>query len=585
LWSSHQPIREVTAYVAGRQWVATGRFGAAREAFLHAEGAAEKVVGSLQGASSDFSSSQVAYNVHVAELFASYQGDLQDEYTFLKKAAILAESPGGDGLLGQRLWSAIFDKAVNLERWEEACEALLRIESFESCIRLLGQKVRSSGRIDLMLQLPEQHREYFINNLHEQASLSPPVTGSDSLACYQHVYALHFASEDYLKAAATAHTMYSALNVPLQSPHSSTTTAATSAIVPKDGIQGMTGVQSCADDGKAIWPVLEQQRNALLMLISALALAPEKKILVPNAGAAVVGPYMAAHAEISDFRRWFSEAAQKAAATAFSMEDASRLLAMTEANMILSGKGEIGSPSTVARSIAAIGLLGLALQLVEFCNLDPWQCAFQPYVHLCVESTTCSEENIRTLVDAAKGPTQMHMFVHSDGHEALGTCGSAQRGLWQMLEEGLMASSKMEPGGRKLSATGARLYSLVAEEILSVQQSGKGLPGFIRRILSNNPFWVSLLRVFLKHERIDDAVELLAEKLKSCKLEEDAQTESPLQDFPICLIVQLKRHVGRKSDEMRLNQISEATKQKLEEILLQFRDSLEDAERRIGQLP
>jgi len=432
---------------------------------------------------------------------------------------------------------------------------------------------------------------------------------------------LHFASGDYLKAAATAHTMYSALNMPLESPHASTTTAVTSATVQNGGIPGITGEQLCVDDGKLpgaglaghsmlkseasrhgmhhLWPVLEQQRNALLMLISALVLVPEKKILVPpsrectssgfggNArtapGKAVAGPYMAAHAELSDFRSWFSEAAQKAMATAFSIADASRLLAMTEANMILSGKGEIGSPSTVARSIAAIGLLGLSLQVVEFCSLDPWQCAFQPFVHLCVESTTCSEENIRTLVDAARGPTQTHMFMHSDGNEALGTCGSAQRGLWQMLEEGLMAISRMEPEGRKLGATGAHLYSRVADEILSVQQSGKGLPGFIRRILSHSPFWVCLLRLFLKHERIDDAVELLSEKLKSCKLQEDARAESPLQDFPICLIVQLKRHVGRESDEIRLNQISEVTTRKLEEILLLFRESLEDAERRMEQ--
>jgi len=348
-----------------------------------------------------------------------------------------------------------------------------------------------------------------------------------------------------------------------------------------------------------LWPVLEQQRNALLMLLSALTLVPEKKILVPpphectvpgvggNAraapGKAVAGPYMAAHAELSDFRSWFSEAAQKAVATAFSIADASRLLAMTEAGMILSGKSEIGSPSTVARSVAAIGLLGLALQLVEFCKLDPWQCAFQPFVHLCIESTACTEENIRTLVDAARGPAQTHMFMHSDGHEALGTCGSAQRGLWQMLEEGLMAFSRTEPEGRTLSANGAHLYSRVSDEILSVQESDKGLPGFLRRILSHSPFWVFLLRLFLKYERIDDAVELLAEKLKSCKRQDDAPAESPLQDFPICLIVQLKRHVSRKSDEIGLNQISEATTQKLEEILLQFRESLEDAERRVEQ--
>jgi len=594
LWNRHQPIAQLTCYAAGREWLAIGRFEAARDAFLHAEGAAEKVVGNLQGTCSDIGSSGVAYSVHVAELFASYQGDLQDEYTFLKKAAILAETPGGDGLLGQRLWSEIFRKAVDLERWEEACEALLRIESFESCIRLLGQKVRGSGRIDLMLQLPEPHREYFINNLHEQASQRPPVgSESDSLACYQHIYALHFASGDWLKAAATAHTMYSALDASLEVPHSSTTTAVTSAIVQNEGIPG--DVSKLAQHN--LWPILQQQRDALLMLISALTMAPEQMILVPSVGdtassalggnarsapgGTVPSPYMAAHAELSDFRSWFSEAAQKAHATAFSITDASRLLAMTEARMILSGKGEIDSPAEVARSIAAIGLLGLALQVVEFCNLDPWQCAFQPFVRLCVESTACSEENIRSLVDAARGPTQSHMFMHSDGQEALGTFGSAKRGLWQMLEEGLRAMSGIEPEGSKLSATSARLYSCVADEILSVQQSSKGLPGFIRRILSHSHFWVCLLRLFLKHERIDDAVELLGEKLKTCKLQEDA--ESPMQDFPVCLIVQLKRHVCRKSDEIRLNQVSEGTSQKLEEILSQFRCSLEDSERRIEQ--
>jgi len=203
---------------------------------VHAEAQAELLLraltkgsGLVPGSDSAAMPAVVAFREHVASLFRSC-GQLQDEYFFLRRAAVLAEetglASGGDaGMLAlresmspvrQRLWSLVFERAVGLQSWEEAFETLQRIDAFESHLRLLSQRLRSCGRIELMLKLDEPHRTFFLSNLHEHASMGTPIAGSDALSCYQHLYALYFSDKDYLKASTVAYSLYSALSSSLR---------------------------------------------------------------------------------------------------------------------------------------------------------------------------------------------------------------------------------------------------------------------------------------------------------------------------------------------------------------------------------
>lgn len=625
-WSRHQHLKEFSAYLGGRQWFAMGCYDSALEAFIHAENVANIVMeclctAGLQSALPDDSPDVVSYYVHLAELYSSRKGPVKDEYVFLQKAAHLAEelshSGSADRSLCQQLWSAAFEKAVGLEKWDEAQDALLRIDAFERCLHLLAQKLRSKGRIGLMLKLPEKHRSFFIDSLHEQASLSTPTLGLDSLACYQSLYALHFSSQQYLKAAVVAHSMYSALGKALQrfmQPEPAADGAQASIVpelmqaAPLHGPSPMDVVDEAGADTSVVdrvWPLLEQQRSALLMLVSALTLTPERLLLLPGPGGAMgtnggfgstqpgtgTADSAAASAlrqvglkvspsEIKGFKQWFSEVEVQGRHLVFTLADAERLLAVTEAKMILSGKTGSQAPSQIAHSVATLGLLGLALQVAQACRLDSWQFAFQPFLRLCMDSEKCSDDAVMALTDAARGPTQAFMFAQADGCEPLGVEGSARRGLWRMLEECLRAASggSEAPEGHGLDASGARLYSLAADEILSSQQPAGSLPRFITRALAEGPSWVCLLRLYMKHRRLEDAVDLVGQQLQACRPQREPFEWSPLQDFPVQLVVQLQRCLVQKADTEKSDQASQSVLA-LDEILAQFQRMLKDAER------
>jgi len=626
-WSMHQHVKEFSAYLAGRQWLANGRFDLARDAFLHAENGASIVVeclrtGGLQTPPPDLCPDVVCYYAHVAELFSSCHGPVSDQYVLLKKAALLAEessqSGGADRSACQRLWSLTFEKAVSLEMWDEALEVLLRIDAFEGCLRLLGQRLRDKGKIDLILKLPEKHRDAFLNSLHEQALLGPPTPGSDSLACYQSLYALHFSNEEYLKASLVAHAMYAALSPALpatgESGGETAGRAAPLLVLAGDCISKPEDVPSqpqavasghlapmdlepeagAAEGAEEAWPVLEQRRNALLMLVTALSLTPERLMLLPGpdagvafgaaaaAGEGVTGVAAGldlAPAELQSFREWFAQAESRAERLTFTLADGERLLAMTEAQMILSGRPGSLEPTEVARSVASLGLLGLALQLAEANGLDPWSSALQPFLRLCLESDHSSDDKLAELASAARGPTLAFMFAQSDGCEPLGVEGSVRGGLWRMLDESLRAVCGPHPGEAFLSARGTQLYSLVAHEILS-QEPPATLPGFLAEALSRGPSWVCLLRLYAKHARLEDAVDLLREQLKACKPTLEPLEWSPLQAFPVQLAVQLQRSLRRRVAEERSGAVAKLADE-LDDVLAQFRRALEDMEARL----
>merc|ERR1712190_675666 len=141
-------------YLAGCEWVTNKLFDSAREAFTHAASGAAVLMECLEQAGlapRDEGPPDVLYNVHVATLFSGRSQP--DEYFFLRKAVHLAEELNAERSLCQDLWSSVFEKAVALGEWDEAHDVLLRLDSFENHLRQLSQKLRSSGRIDLMLKL------------------------------------------------------------------------------------------------------------------------------------------------------------------------------------------------------------------------------------------------------------------------------------------------------------------------------------------------------------------------------------------------------------------------------------------------
>eukprot|EP00930_Biecheleria_cincta_P082958 TRINITY_DN72592_c0_g1_i1.p1 TRINITY_DN72592_c0_g1~~TRINITY_DN72592_c0_g1_i1.p1 ORF type:complete len:1553 (+),score=281.09 TRINITY_DN72592_c0_g1_i1:644-4660(+) len=646
-WCRHESMKEVAAYMGAREWLAHQRHERAREAFMHAERRAELLVSALRRAhlgeglpeesgSDGPPAPTVAYREHVASLFRSC-GRLEDECFFLRLAALLAECPtssesmAGDttGLqpaavpVRQRLWSAVFEREVGLQRWEEALKTLERIEAFEPHLRLLSQRLRSCGRIDLLLKLPEPHKTYFINNLHEHASMGMPTAGSDALACYQQLYALYFSQGEYLQAASVAHSLFANLGGSLRhfASMAGTTTdlvslmgnardelvlagdciSDRSAVPPPSGaarkptaMAAMEVASEAALNPHAqcldhVWPLLEQQRSALLMLISALGLTPEQLLLVPGTKELSFAESFgsAEPQDVAGLHQWFSAAQAASLGHAVSAEDARRLLAIVEAQMVLSGGRErVPPPAEAAEAVASLGLLRLAVQVAKACGLDPWQCALRPFVHLCVEAEQAPGEKVQALAAAARGPAQAYMFLHSDGAAPLGSGGSVLRAWWQTLE-GTLAEITGASVGKPLDAAAARLYSLVASEILSfqspAQQSGapqRRLPAFLAHCLGRGPSWVSLLRIYMKHRLLEDALELLREQLRSCcaqlkALEVDAWC--PLRGFPAQLAVQLlraARHRAREEPNPKASQLVES----LESCLAQWQALLQDFE-------
>lgn len=633
-------MEEFVAYLAGCERVATLRIDSACEAFEHAEKIAPILIEFLHSAGLDTKLSgagphAVAYYEHVAAIFGT-RGHLKEELLFLRKAAHLAEEASkyrtaDDQSQLQRLWSYVFEKAVNLDMWEEAYDVLLRIDSFENHLRLLAQKLRKSGRIELMLKLPEKNRTFFMKNLQEHASLSPPTVGSDSLACYQHLYALHFMSNEYLKAAHVAHSLYCALHNLLK--HSGPDNGSCidssmqmragdcisnpvdvpmeSTVVPLQNGLGSNVAEQPNPYAKArdhAWPLLEQQKNALVMLITALSLTPEKMLLIlpgqsgsrlnawPTKFSGEVNPNTTNidPQNVANFREWFTEAQSTATQTGtFRLCDAEALLVTTEAQMVLCGRSEAHSAPQAAQSVAALGLLGLALQITHANGLDPWQFALQPFVRLCIESESCPDK-VAAMVDVVQGPAQAYMLGHSDGRESLGTGRCLHSGWWNALEQGLWAarSSGGDSGPRgaalvdgivaPLDADATRLYSLVADEVLSAQPA-VALPIFVTRTLSAGPSWVCLLRLYMKHRHLGEAVQLLGQQLWRSRgglprAVAEPQHWSPLQGFPVSLVVQLRTYIGQEAKRHRGGTCSEYAEE-LDAILAGFQRLLEESEK------
>lgn len=586
-WSRHQPREEIYAYIAAREWVSQGSYQGARKTFEVAEDCAVALGWSIlqECLPSGLGSPSVRYNVHVASIFGS-RGRPEEEYVFAHKAALAANESDKD--LHQQLWSSAFEKAVHLEKWEDAVDALKHVDDFKSGLRLLGQRLRSTGSIEMVMCLTEEHRLFFLSSLHEHASMSPPTAGSDSLACYNLLYALHFRNEEYLKAAVVAHHLYTALDDCLKHfarPSSASQLAALTACpLSGDATSDLRDIpaprSAVSGDGDAImegsgselfsafprvldhvWPLLEQQRGALLMLTSALSLTPDGMLVAPSPHHALDIPEStprAASPDLALLRSWFEEAERTAMDTVVTLEDTERRLALVEAQMVMAGRNDLTAPADLAHCVAALGLLGLSLQICSAHGLDAWLFALQPFTRLCLAAERESDEKVGALVDAARGPAQAHMFVRSDGCEALGCGGSMRRGFWQSLEESLLAHTAEGRKSKAPNAETVRLYTLVADEVLAsgraVSEEEGILPRFIVKALAAGPSWVALLRLYMKHRRAEEAVELVCSQLPepthsaSCS---PSSAWSPLRDFPVELVVQLRDWLSQQEGGAR----------------------------------
>ncbi|CAK0806411.1 unnamed protein product, partial [Prorocentrum cordatum] len=189
------------AYFDACERLAAGQPREAREAFDRSEGAAALVAGCLRSplgvAAADAAPPRAAFWEHVASLYAA-AGHPAEECDLLWQAAALAEEAlECPPAARERLWREVFDKALAVGAWSQAAKSLEHIGSFEGRLRLLAQKLRSCGKIELMSGLPPAHRAVFMSELHERASAQPPVAGSDSAACYALLYSLHLKSGEH----------------------------------------------------------------------------------------------------------------------------------------------------------------------------------------------------------------------------------------------------------------------------------------------------------------------------------------------------------------------------------------------------
>eukprot|EP00927_Polykrikos_kofoidii_P049023 TRINITY_DN43171_c0_g1_i1.p1 TRINITY_DN43171_c0_g1~~TRINITY_DN43171_c0_g1_i1.p1 ORF type:complete len:1573 (+),score=263.95 TRINITY_DN43171_c0_g1_i1:65-4783(+) len=680
-WSMHQDDREIVVYFAGREWLAQECYQQASQAFVEAAGCASRIakylsrVGLWEGFNVDYSREDISYYVHVASLFRT-RCRPQEEFHFAQAAALAADCDQHvDKQVRQQLWTEVFPLAVDLEKWKEACDALMHIESFQSQLRLLGARLRSHGCVEVILTLSSQHRAAFLNSLHEQASTEVPVVGSDSLACYKLLYAFHFSSGEFLKAATVAQMLYRALDDSLLRALSSdadtngtasfrpewcTTGDCTSD--PRDlprangepfdaGGGGSANLRDTEEVSESMlcdppppWeastfarsvhlalPLLEQQRSALLMLVSALRLTQDKLLVIPPPHAPMLVDFTGTASgtegsvdddeNLDELRTWFSTAERAGGnAQTVSLDEVERVLALVEARTLLSRGSDLREPVDVARCLASLGLLALSLQICLCHGLDMWHCALLPFTRLCLTSARTGDDitgntQIALLAGAAVGSSQTFMFVRSDGGEPLGSGGSLHRGLWHMLREGMARAADwtrtLEEKGASpaaiaasaatattaipsaaagsLTASGVRFYSLVADELLrssrdehGKQHAGgkcKRLPTFVSETLSAGPSWVCLLRLFMKHACFEDAVDLLSTQLKRCCAVAVGRTWSPLQDFPVALVAQFRGWLGQRADEERHRSDYALYLRALDAILAQFKALLfEEAE-------
>mmetsp|Transcript_50685 Transcript_50685/g.94674 ORF Transcript_50685/g.94674 Transcript_50685/m.94674 type:complete len:187 (-) Transcript_50685:27-587(-) len=171
-----------------------------------------------------------------------------------------------------------------------------------------------------MAALDESQKRQLLDKLHGNAGVGLPIAGSNALSCYQQLYALYFSDQEYLKAATVAYSLYTALDRVLR--------PASGAFL---GAELASTVSPFARAAGQVSPVLEQQRAALLMLISALTLSPEQRLLMPSADR---GDTFIAEAEgetnLRAIRQWFKDAAVATRRDAVTLEEAKRLLADVE---------------------------------------------------------------------------------------------------------------------------------------------------------------------------------------------------------------------------------------------------------------
>ena len=145
-----------------------------------------------------------------------------------------------------------------------------------------------------------RQRQQLLEKLHGNAGIGTPVAGTNALACYQQLYALYFSEQEYLQAGIVAYSLYSALDRSVRQ---------SGEAVPASSF--------------AVTPVLEQQRAALLMLISALTLTPEQQLLMPGPSKPTFG---ATGDDMASLQGWFQEAAEVTRRAKVSLQEAQAML-------------------------------------------------------------------------------------------------------------------------------------------------------------------------------------------------------------------------------------------------------------------
>lgn len=271
-------------------------------------------------------------------------------------------------------------------------------------------------------------------------------------------------------------------------------------------------------------------------------------------------------------------------------KDVQRLQAHVEARLAVSGIADGATdPGAVVERVAEHGYLALALQVAFVRGLDPWRHALRPFVRLCVDGGRDGLPPAAVL-ESARGPVEA-MFVRSDGFKPLGSEGDLLQAWWSMLEAGLRAASGLPAVGQRarstgegrLDAAGARLFSLVADELLE-RRPRQELPRFLREEMSCSPFWVELLRVYMKRDHLNEAVDLVAEQLARSQkdfvsLDAKRFRWTPLCGFPADLAEQLRCGVARASERgSGVVGLREGLLRKLDDILAQYSRLLADSE-------
>lgn len=352
------------------------------------------------------------------------------------------------------------------------------------------------------------------------------------------------------------------------------------------------------------WALLDQQRSALLMLVSALSLTPSQLLMVPtvenesvddssqaassSSGAPPADRCRAAALECAA-QEWFSRKSSSSRDNIVTLPDAERRLALVEARMVLYGQASAGAPqqevapAVVAKRVAELGLLILALRVARGFGLDVWQYAFQPFLQLCLKADSSTDGEVSAIADAARGPAQAFMFVSSDGFEPLGSNGDVRRAWWQTLEEGLRSCRREGLQDGFLDARTSRLYSLAADEILT-QRPADALPEFVEQGLSSGPSWVSLLRIYMKHQLLQECVALLDSQLQRCSTSAKVASMgmataqwSPLDDLPVCHMLQLEKAIKQRPPKEKSGNMLALVKE-LDRVLSGFKNKLEDQE-------